>query len=176
MTGFRSLVLAAAALGVVALHGPSASAHDLHATVRVSAESITVEGGYDDETPASEARVSVKDVAGAAIATGTLDDRGLWSFPRPAPGDYVVVVEIAGHRDRVKFEIPGPVDSGAAAAPPEAVTYSNWRLDKRLGLAIGLLVLLGGTLAYSFLRRRQNGRLPGQPQDAANVDLFQENP
>jgi hypothetical protein len=175
MTGFRSLVLAAAALGVVALHGSPVAAHDLHATVRVSTESVTVEGGYDDETPASEARVSVKDVAGAATASGVLDERGLWSFPRPAPGEYVVVVEIAGHRDRVKFEIPGLSDT-AAPATPDAVTYSNRRLDKRLGLAIGLVVILGGTLAYAHLRRERKHRLSGKLLDAADVDLSRENP
>lgn len=175
MTGFRSLVLVAAALGVVALHGPHAAAHDLHATVRVSADRVAVEGGYDDETPASEARVTVKDVAGTAIATGTLDERGLWSFARPAPGEYVVVVEIAGHRDRVKFEVPGLPDT-SAAAPPNPVEYSNRRLDKRLGLAVGLVAILGGTLAYVLLRRGRNRRHPGQPQDAADVDLSREIP
>ena len=69
-------------------------------------------------------------------------------FPRPAPGAYIVVVEIAGHRDRVKFEIPSLPDAGAAPATPDAVTYSNRRLDKRIGLAIGLAVITpwAGTL------------------------------
>lgn len=153
MPAFRSLVLAAAAVAVVSLSGSVASAHDLHATIRVEEEKVTVEGGYDDGTPASEARVTVKDAAGVIAATGSLDERGLWSFPKPKPGDYVVVVEIAGHRDRVKFSIPGAVVDRAPAKAPEAVTYSNWRLDKRVGLAIGLLVILGGTLALVCLRR-----------------------
>ena len=144
--------------------------------MQVSADRVTVEGGYDDETPASEARVTVKGVAGTAIATGVLDDRGLWSFARPAPGSYIAVVEIAGHHDRVKFEVPGAADAGAAPATPDAVTYSNRRLDKRLGLTIGLVIILGATLAYVVIRRGRNRRLPGQSQDAADVDLSRENP
>ena len=155
---FRPLVLASAAL--VVLGGSDASAHDLHATVRVEEEKITVEGGYDDETPAGEARVTVKDAAGGTTTTGVLDERGLWSFPKPAPGDYIAVVEIAGHRDRVKFNVPGPTAESASTTAPEVATYSNWRLDKRLGLAIGLLAILGGTLALVYIRRGGKNRAP----------------
>jgi hypothetical protein len=35
------------------------------------------------------------------------------------------------------------------------VTYERWRIDKTLGLSVGLGVLLGGTLLYVVLRLRR---------------------
>ena len=69
----------------------------------------------------------------------------MWSFPRPGPGRYEIVVELAGHRDAVVLVIEN--ESPAVS--------SRWRLDKDLGRAIGLTLLLGGTLAFILLRRRK---------------------
>jgi len=141
----RPLVLAATVLGV-ALFGPgTASAHDLIARVNPSVDPIRVEAGYDDGTPAEAARATVTDADGNAIASGILDDKGMWSFPRPGPGRYEIVVELAGHRDAVVLVIE---DESPAVS-------SRWRLDKDLGRAIGLTLLLGGTLAFILLRRRK---------------------
>ncbi|MDB5307441.1 MAG: hypothetical protein JWO38_1643 [Gemmataceae bacterium] len=109
-----------------------------------ASDPIRVEAGYDDDTPAEKAKVTVTDAAGNPVAAGVLDERGVWTFPKPGPGSYTVVVEITGHRDAVRLEVP------EAAAP---VVYSGWRLDKRLGLGLGLGLLLGGTLAVVYLRR-----------------------
>ena len=129
----------------VALTAPTpAAAHDLRAVVMIDATTVRVEAGFDDDTPAGNARVTVTDTAGAEIAAGTLDERGTWSFPTPGPGDYRVVVESIGHRD----EVPVPIRAG-----PTAATYAGWRLDRSLGLAIGLGLLLGGTLVFVYFRR-----------------------
>lgn len=152
----RFLVLAAVSV-VVLQDSNRVAAHDLQAVVRIEAEAVKIEAGYDDETPAEEARVTVLDGERKTIASGVLDERGLWSFPRPAAGSYLVVVEIAGHRDRVEFVIPG-ASTGKSESAPSPATYSNWRLDKRLGLAIGLVVILGSTLAYVLFRRTQSSR------------------
>jgi hypothetical protein len=124
-----------------------ARAHDLRTVLHIGHDTVKVEAGYDDDTPAEKARVLVTDGAGETVAAGVLDERGLWVFPRPQPGEYVVVVESAGHRDRLGFTITAPV---AEAGP---IAYTSWRLDKRLGLAIGLVLLLGGTVALRYVRR-----------------------
>ena len=130
---------------------PRANAHDLKATVNPEVDPIRVEAAFDDDTPADGARVAVIDADGKTIAAGVLDEKGVWSFAKPGPGTYRIVVELAGHRDVVFLEVP-------EAAPPTAIV--RWRLDKDLGLAIGLVLLLGGTLLYVLLRgnRRANAR------------------
>lgn len=139
------LLLSAGVLGGWLLAPAAAGAHDLRSSADIDPATVTISGWYDDDdTPAGKAKVTVTDAAGATVAAGVLDDRGVWSFPRPAPGHYTVVVESAGHRDRLEFEIAADVPTGA---------FSNWRLDKRLGVAIGLGVLLGGTLVFRYFRR-----------------------
>jgi hypothetical protein len=147
----RLLVLAA--LAVVVVPG-AAAAHDLKAVVTVTATEVKVEAGYDDETPADGGKVSLTTADGTAVADGKLDERGRWATKVPPPGSYVVVVNDIGHRDRVTFTIPDPTPAASAPAAPDA-TYANWRLDKTLGLAIGLAVLLGGSLLYTLVRRRR---------------------
>ena len=147
----RLFVLAAVACAVALLVPPRASAHDLKATVNPEVDPIRVEAAFDDDTPADGARVAVIDGEGNTIAAGVLDEKGVWSFAKPGPGTYRIVVELPGHRDVVFLEVP-------EAAPPIAI--ARWRLDKDLGLAIGLVLLLGGTLLYVLLRgnRRANAR------------------
>jgi hypothetical protein len=142
----RPLVLAALAL--VGVTPAAASAHDLRAKVTVTAAEVRVEAGYDDDTPADGAKVSLAAADGTTVASGTLDATGRWSTPAPPPGTFTVVVNDFGHRDRVAFTI----DSPTADAPAEA-TFTGWRLDKTLGLVAGLVLLLGGTLVYVVVRR-----------------------
>ena len=140
----RVFVVAAAALAVALVSPSRSQAHDLKASVNALADPIRVEAGFDDDTPADGARVEVTDAEGRTIASGVLDDKGLWSFPKPGPGSYRIVVELAGHRDAIRLVIP-------EAVPPEVV--ADWRLDKNLGLVIGLALLLGGSAAFVLLRR-----------------------
>lgn len=124
---------------VVGLWPDTARAHDLRTLVRVEADVVRVEARYDDGTRAAGADVQVTDANGNTLASGTLDASGTWSFPRPDADTYTVVVEAVGHRDQVTV-------TGMA-------TYSRWRLNPGLGLALGLTLLLGGSLAYWYLRR-----------------------
>jgi hypothetical protein len=141
----RLFVLAAIACLVALLAPGRLFAHDLKAEVDPTSNPMRVVAGFDDGTPASGARVEVTDAAGATVASGVLDDRGVWAFSRPGPGNYRITVEQAGHSDIVKLFIP-------EAAP--AVAVSRWRLDKNLGLAFGVILLLGGAFVYKLLRRR----------------------
>jgi hypothetical protein len=53
----------------------------------------------DDDTPAEEASVVVTTIDGKPVANGKTDERGLWSFARPGPGRYLIVVDAgSGHR------------------------------------------------------------------------------
>ena len=146
-----TFVVLTCGLAFVLLGSERAFAHDLRAKVSPDSNPIRVEAWFDDDEPAAEARVVVTDAEGRTIASGVLDEKGVWSFPKPGPGSYLIVVELAGHRDPIHLNIPD-------AAPPEVA--ETWRLDKNLGLVIGLGLLLGGSLAFAWLRRsRRRGEV-----------------
>jgi hypothetical protein len=147
----RLLVLVAAACGVAALSPGRAVAHALEVTVRVppDAAPLTVVVGFDDETPAEDAEVVLRDAAGNEVARGKTDARGVCLLGRPAPGKYVATAEAVGHRTRVEFEVVGTT---------EASEYTGWRPDRTLGVALGVGGLLAASVAFWWLRLRKGRR------------------
>lgn len=140
----RACVLVLATLA--ALGSPRAArAHDLRAAVTVG-ERVTVLAFYDDDAPAERADATVTDAAGAVVAVGRTDERGVWAFDRPAPGAYALEVRAAGHIGRAAFRV-----EGTPGAAPE--TFAEARPNKALGLALGVAGLLALSGAYWFIRR-----------------------
>src|SRR5262245_18608518 len=88
----------AAALVVVLLPaaGP-AFADALYAEARLRGETVTVTVFGADDAPARGVAVAVHDQAGREVAAGRPDERGEWSFPRPAAGKY----ELSAGGDRI---------------------------------------------------------------------------
>src|SRR5262245_14310116 len=150
----RLLVLVAAACGVAALAPGRAAAHALEMTVRVppDATPLVVIVGFDDDTPAEDAVVVLKDAAGNEVARGKTDAKGVCKFSRPAPGKYVATAEAIGHRTKVEFEVQGT---------PEDAEYTGWRPDRTLGVALGVVGLLGATCGFWWLRLRKGRREGG---------------
>lgn len=131
-------------------------AHALGVTCRLKGEVVEVEVYYEDDTPAANAKVRVRDAQYNDIATGRTDAQGVWSFSRPAPGTYRVSVDAGGgHRKLIRLTIPEPT----VAAPPasetgdrrETFTAFPW-LGVLAGLAI-IAALAGGALLVGRLRR-----------------------
>ncbi len=151
MGRFRSLVLATVPLAGVLLFAHPASAHDLRLKVDTQREPIVVFAWFEgDDTPADGASVTITSQSGEVIASGTTDERGMWSFARPGTGgSFTATVESIGHRDVVLFPLE-PSGSGGE--------YSGWRLHKWLGAAIGLMLLLGGSAAYWCFRRKRTSK------------------
>ena len=149
MRQFRFLVLATAATGGVLLAPAFASAHDLRARITVT-ESVKLEAFFDDGMPAELADARVTDAAGNEVLVGKTDEHGVWTFRRPAPGRYTLTVKSIGHVAKVEF----PVEGESEAAP---AVYTEWRMSKPLGLAIGLIPLLGLSAVGWFLQRRRRG-------------------
>jgi hypothetical protein len=106
---------------------------------------VVVEADFDD-MPAQEAAVHIVDAAGHEVARGQTDESGICRLPMLGAGRYVATVESIGHRDEVAFEVAGR--SGD-------FEFSNWRLDKRLGLGIGLGGLFALTAAFWWFRLRR---------------------
>ena len=145
----RLLVLVAAACGVAALSPGRAAAHALEVTVRVppDAAALTVVVGFDDETPAEDAEVVLRDAAGNEVARGKTDARGVCLLTRPAPGRYVATAEAVGHRTKVEFEVAGATEA-------EGAEYTGRRPDRTLGVALGVGGLLAASVAFWWLRLR----------------------
>jgi hypothetical protein len=101
-----------------------ALAHRMLLTVHAQSDPIRVEVYYDSTAPAQQAHMSVRSETGTIIAQGLSDDHGVWTFPRPAPGTWIVMGESLGHLARQKLTIPGSpsVDPSPAAAPDFATT------------------------------------------------------
>jgi hypothetical protein len=149
------LPLRAALASLFFLVASRASAHALNVSVEPGAPGakVTVVAYFDDDTPAQEAKVVVKDSGGAFLEHGVTDERGMWTFTRPQPGRYQIFVDAGtGHRKDAPLNIP--VDPSAAVAidaPSRAeFTHFPWLA---LGGGVGFLGLFA-TGAWLRLRSR----------------------
>lgn len=146
MTPLRiALVITAALL----LDRNEASAHDMTVTARVIGEKqdqVRIEAGFDDDTPASEAVVRVRNEVGREVATGKLDDKGVWIFPRPGPGKYTIRVEYIGHDRELVLELP---------EDPAPNTVATTKRSVIAGAIGGVALLLGVSFLFWFEKRRR---------------------
>lgn len=157
-----------AALLLVMLNSPAADAHALGVTAKLRGNRVEVEAYYSDDTPARDAKVTVRDHAGQVVAEGRTDDQGKWQFAKPAPGPYAVTVDAgAGHVKTEKVLVPavlppgptGPISDGPSRAQ---FTMFPWR-RMALGLAIIAALAIAAWLALGRLRRSPP---PNPPTDS----------
>jgi hypothetical protein len=135
---------------------PRAAAHGLAFDCTRDGDRIQVEAYFDDDTPARAAKVQVKDEQEQIVAEGRTDDQGRWSFARPQPGRYVVVVDAGGgHRESRPITIGTDTDILTTEPAPvsgrshrERFTAFPW-----LRLGLGLAIIAGLGLAAWGLRR-----------------------
>lgn len=139
-----------ALLGLLMLAVPVA-AHNLGAECKLVGDRVQVEAYFDDDTPARDAKITVRTTDGQSLAEGRTDDKGCWSFARPAAGRYEIVVDAgAGHRAVVKVTVPGEAE-GLALAPTrvsegqarEEFTRTPWL---KVGIGLITIALFAGAL------------------------------
>lgn len=159
------------------------SAHGIGAEAKLKGERVHVEGFFDDDTPASDAKVTVTGEDGKVVAEGKTDAKGQWSFPVPAAGKYRVAVDAGGgHLAKTTITIPArpavtgthtsgtsPSSVPANQSEPETVvsdgptraevTGGRW-LKAGVGLAIIGLLTGGFWLATRWKARRAAGVSP----------------
>ena len=136
----------------VLLAGSSpAFAHRLHVVAKVTGEQVRVEAFYDDDTPAQEAKVTVA-LGEQTVAEGRTDEKGVWTFARPAPGTYTVRAESAGHAAKETLVAAGP-DRVPAAEPTAADERARQTRTPWARLAAGLTVIAGLWVAWLISRR-----------------------
>jgi hypothetical protein len=144
----RLLVVLAA---VIIVGAPGrAAAHDLKATVKLLPDAVVVEAGFNDDTPAEGARVTILNDSGTEVASGRTDERGVCRLSELGAGKYTAIVQDpTGHRDEVPFEV---FAAGFLDAPME---YVRARPDKTIGVVAGVGGLLGASLAFWWFRLRK---------------------
>jgi nickel transport protein len=167
---WRHRLLPALALATTLVFAGRSGAHALGAECKVNGARVELEAYFDDDTPARDARVRVEHADGQQVATGCTDAKGRWSFARPRPGHYVVIVDAgAGHRTQLQLTLaPGPTDADSTTPPDGMVTaepiagpadptsatvsagpgrheFTSWPWTK---LGIGTMVLAGVGAAF----------------------------
>jgi LPXTG-motif cell wall-anchored protein len=145
MSNFRSLVLVIGAIGGIILAPCAAFAHAISASVEVRADVVYVEVGFDETTPAEHAEITVTNTAGLSFGAGYANENGVFTMPRPEPGDYVLEAKCIGHTVRVNFQVQGQPDQPAKFGGQRNTTT---------GLAIGVALLLGFSAFFWFRRKR----------------------
>jgi nickel transport protein len=146
-------VIAVLAL-VLALGLPSSAlAHALHVLAKMEGNQVKVEAFFDDNSPAADAKVTVRDATGKVLYEGRTDGTGNWSFAMPAPGTYEIVVDDgAGHRTQKHLRVSGANADGSeqATAPTrEELTQVPW-----LKVGIGIGAIVGFSLLVWLVRQR----------------------
>jgi hypothetical protein len=148
-----------------------ARGHGLGVEARLKDGQIHIEGYFDDDTPAAEARIWVEDAEKKRIGEGRADARGHWVFPAPAPGRYRVTLDAGGgHRTTISITVPASPSDGAPTRtdgptePPVRVSEGASREEftrlpwKALVAGLGLIGLAAWLLPR--LLRRTPDRMP----------------
>lgn len=163
---------------VVLLAPAVATAHGVGVEAKLKGDTVRVEGYFDDDTPAADAKVVVADADGKVVAEGKADKKGAWSFPVPPAGKYTVTLDAGeGHLAKTTVTIPprpvppttGAGETGPAAPPaePEVIVSDGLTRAETTGvrrlwmaaLGVGVIALL--TVGVWLLARRRNRRPRG---------------
>lgn len=93
---------------LVVLFVGGTSAHEMGVECKIRGPKVIVEAFFEDDTPARDASVVVRNTEEKVVAEGKTDDSGRWNFPKPDPGSYRVFVNAGdGHRARMTLTVPG---------------------------------------------------------------------
>jgi hypothetical protein len=158
-----SLVSPRLLLGMLLLlaSGGQAFGHAIGAQARIRGGQVEVEAYFDDDTPAGQARVTVRNRARWTIAEGRTDERGVWAFPAPTPGPYEFRVDAGtGHRTAwIAFTVETAASDGvereATAPASEGPTREEFTRVPWLRIALGLSgIVLAAVVGRWLLRGR----------------------
>jgi hypothetical protein len=151
-------------LPVLLLAAGSAHAHGLNVECKLTHDTVVVEAFYTDNTPARDAKVTVRDPHGGEIASGRTDDAGRWSFPAPPAGKYEVACDAGGgHLRRAIITIPTAMSLKPITPPPEEIIVTGGPTREELTRFPWLRLFLGvaaigglAVLLWLVTRRRRS--------------------
>jgi hypothetical protein len=159
LASLRRFAVPALVLAAFCASASVAWAHAIGFSCKLLGDLVRVEAYFSDDTPAIAAHVVVRNEQNAIVAEGRTDDRGIWTFARPAAARYEVTVDGgAGHRLTQKLTIPVPAaqpgsqENAVGDGPPRnEFTRIPWL---RLTIGLGLIFFL----AVGWLCRARIGR------------------
>jgi hypothetical protein len=155
--------LVSLSLAALMLTAGSAHAHKLNAVGTLKGNTVVIEAFFSDNTPARDAKVTVRDPRGGELASGRTDDAGRWTFPAPPPGKYEVTCDAGeGHRKPVIITIPSPAALKPITPPPEEIVITGGPTREELTRFPWLRLLLGvaaigGLAVLLWLATRRRG-------------------
>lgn len=143
--GFLPYTLVFAAMVMFALLPSQALAHAMGVEVRLRNNQIYIETFFHDDSPASNALVTIENEAGEKILSEKTDKEGKLQAPAPLPGKYKILVnDGAGHLSSTPFFIPkiNPSETNnqnllvSKSPDRDQFIQTPW-----LGLALGLAII-----------------------------------
>lgn len=136
---------------------PWVFAHAVGLEVKQKGTQVTVEGFFDDDSPADDAKVVLEDANGQVVLEGKTDAKGVWTFMAPKPGQYKVKLDAgSGHRATKMLTIAEPTPTPTEAPPQtvsEGTTREEFTRTPWAKIGIGLAVILLGASVF-WLRKR----------------------
>ena len=132
-----------------------AHAHAVGVTAKLVGGSVRVEAFFDDDEPAADAKVTVRDAAGTLVAEGTTDAAGVWSFATPPAGKYAVRLDAGdGHATTTVVTVPQvAAEAVAISGGPSREARTGWH--RWAAVAVGLLAIAAATKVFSRLKRQR---------------------
>lgn len=125
-----------------------ARAHGVGVQCKLEGDKLIVEAYFDDNTPASDAKVSILNRSEETVGEGRTDVDGRWICATPGPGVYQVIVDAGGgHLRKIKVNIDGGVVTGDGPTREE-FTRVPW-----LKVILGVGVL--GVISFVFWLNRK---------------------
>jgi hypothetical protein len=119
---------------------------------------------FDDGTVAANALVTVRDAEKKIIRAGETNNQGVWSFMKPAPGEYQVKVDAGdGHVASIQFRIGDP-NQPDAAPPAEGVNRqpeTPLSLLLKIGIGLGLIGVMALALLLAMRQRQARKQTSG---------------
>ena len=129
-----------------------AHAHAVGVTAKLVSGSVRVEAFFDDDEPAADAKVTVRDAAGSLVAEGTTDAAGVWSFAVPPAGKYTVRLDAGdGHATTTVVTVPQGVAEATISEGASREARTGW--NRYAAVAVGLLAIAAATWLFGRLRR-----------------------
>lgn len=121
----RLLPILGLVLGILGPVSADAAAwwHGLFVKASWQSGELRIEAFYDDDTPATQAKIIIADSHGAVLAQGVTNDQGVWRLSWRQPGKLTIRCDTKdGHRASTTLEVPAEaasVPASASSTPPK---------------------------------------------------------
>jgi hypothetical protein len=139
-------------LAIVFLAPTSSWAHALRADYSIKDGVIHLEAYFDDDSPARNAQVLLRDNDEKTLTESSTDARGLCSLPTPPPGRYFLIVDAGmGHRHKQPIIIASEKQTTSVAATENTRKEHTAFPYFKVSLGFGIIFL--ASLTYLIAKK-----------------------